>query len=421
MKATLAVLLALAAGLAAQTAPPASNSGAAERCLVMPFANRSGDPNLDWIGESFVIAFRQALGGSPVTVLSRPDRERARALLGAAPGVALSHASMMRLAQDADARWLVMGWYDYDGEQFSSGAEVLDLRREHLVTLPAVSGALARLQSLQARLGWGVRQRLDPDAAAATEPAPGPALPVSAYEDFVRARLAAKPDDQVKLLRMASIQAPADGRVLLALGEAYFAAHMDAPAAATLETIAVSAPQYPEAAFTAGLAEFGLGHYARAVTQWQAVEQQLPLPEVTHNLAVAKAAQAGAPHPGSLDLTFPAEEYEQLRQVVARFQAAKVAGMTPARQADYELALGQRLQRAGALAAAEQAFSQAVALAGTNQKRQLAAAHAGLAAIWYARHDTVRAGQEAAAALAADPENAQAQTIQRELGNHPHP
>ncbi len=403
---------------AAQSPKPASDSGAGARCLVIPFRNRSGDTNLGWMGESFVVAFRRALRGAGLMVLTRADRLRARAILGAPEGVDLSHASLMRLAQDADARWLVLGSFDYDGEQLSATAALVDLQREHLVDLAPVKGPLRSLQALEATLGWSLRQQVDPVAVTLPKPAPDPAMPISAYEDFVRSGLATKPSDQVQLLRVAEQLAPNDDRILLALGQAYFRAVMDAPAASELEKIPASSPDYPQAAFTAGLAEYGLGHYAKAMQQWQEVEKTLPLPAVVHNLAITKAAAQGNPHPGALETEFPAEEFLQLQHVVTRFDANKLAGMSASEQVRYELQTGERLLDQGGWAAAADAFQKVIALAAAGaapQPQALGTAHAGLAAIWYARHDSVRAAKEAAAALAADPKNAQAQQLEQKL------
>ncbi|MGH9468320.1 MAG: hypothetical protein ACRD1Y_13285, partial [Terriglobales bacterium] len=160
-----------AAGLGAQApAAAAPASGANLRCLVLPFHNHSDDPSLDWMGESFVVGFRQALASSGVQVLDHADRQRARGLLGAAPGVVLSHASMLRMARNADVRWLVMGWFRSDGTQLTAEADLVDLEREHLVHVQVPAVPLRQLQQLQATLGAQLRRAMG--GAAASPPAP---------------------------------------------------------------------------------------------------------------------------------------------------------------------------------------------------------------------------------------------------------
>jgi hypothetical protein len=74
------------------------------------------------------------------------------------------------------------------------------------------------------------------------------------------------------------------------------------------------------------------------------------------------------------------------------------------------------------LAAAAAAYQQALEACQPGQEQQRGAAHAGLAAVAYARHDPVLAAKEVAAALAAAPDNAAAKALQAKLGNgHEHP
>lgn len=398
----------------------------AQRCLVLPFPNRSGDPSLDWLGESFVVGLRTAMARSSVTVLSHDERARALALLGVPAGAELSLASQMRLAKAADARWLVVGWYDYDGETLTAGASLVDLEREHLTALAAQSGPLTELESMQARLGWAVQNEVEPGAPAAAPGAAAVSMPLSAYEEFTRARLAATPAERIQRLLTAAHLAPQSGRVLLALGEAYAANHQTAPALEWLEKVPPSAPERLEAAFQAGVAAYTLGQTQKAADLWRSVAQQLPLPAVMNNLAVAeKILAAGPSHPepeGQIETAFPADEYHQLARAVGEYAAQKSETVPPEARAAYEVQAGDKLRAQGALTAAADAYQRALAACQPGQDQQRAAAHVGLASIAYARQDLALAGREVAAALAAAPDSAAAKALQAKLGSgHEHP
>ncbi|HEY7838073.1 MAG TPA: hypothetical protein VIC54_05710 [Terriglobales bacterium] len=422
----------LIGGLASAQTPPAPlapGAGAASAtCLIWPFQNRSGDASLDWIGESFVIALQQGLRGSGVAGLTRDQRERALALAGIPLQAPVSHAGLMRVAGQVDARWLVVGWYDYDGAQLTTGASLIDLKREHLVPLAAQSGPLTGLEAVQARLAWALHQQVDPGAAApAPEAASTPALPLRAYESYVRAELAPSNSARLSDLDVAVHFAPHDARILLALGEAALGDQHNAEALKALLQVPAASPEYPEAQFNAGLAAFRMRQYQQAESIFSALEAHWPLPSVIADLALAKAGVAApngsaAPAPAALKVDFPLESFLQLQRTVASFNAAKLQALAPGERVATELDQGQRLLGQKAWDAAALNFQRVVNQGSEATAVETGAAHAGLAAVWMARHNAVQAAAEAAAALKSDPNNAAAQALQAQLGsNHEAP
>lgn len=400
-----------AAGVAAR----AQSAGSAT-CLVLPFANRSADADLDWLGESFVVSLQQALAGSGIAVISQQQRQHAMELVGAPAGVELSHATLVRMADAADADWLVAGWYEAGDGTLAIHGWVLDMRREHLVELAPQSGALRQVESLQAQLGWAVREQLAPGGT----PAPaGEALPLPAYEEYVRAQMAASPAEQIKALSVAAGLAPKDGRVLLALGQAYAETKDDAAALGWLQQVPPQSPQAQEAEFDAGVAEYRLGQFAQAAAAFQSLAQTLPLPTVVNNLALAQAAASHQPSQRSLETDFREDGFRQLSQVVAQAQAESTRGLAPADRIQRSLEAGQRLQAQGGLEAAVVAFEGVIRQAAASPP-ELAAAHLGLAQIAFTRHDWAKARLEDAVVLRLDDGNAGALALQKQLEEVPH-
>jgi|SRR6185437_14993473 len=391
------LVLLLIAGAGAQAAT----------CLAVPFENRSGQSGLDWIGASFVLSLRQGLANDGIRVLTQAERDQARALVGAPAGVPLSHATLMRMGGAADAAWMITGWYDYDGAQFTAAAALVDLKREHLVEIAAQGGALADLEAIQARLTWAVREQESGGAAVGPAEDSGPAMPLAAYENLVRAQLAPAGNTRLPYLETAYHLAPSDPRVALALGQAASAAGDNQRAATVLLKIAPAAAQFPEAQFDAALAEYRLGNFTQAVSILQELAQRFPLPAVEDDLALAQAGARRQPSTQPLETDFPIAAFRQLEQLSGG-QGALAA--TQLRQ-------GQRLEAAGALEAAAQAFQAVLAASPAPDAASIAAAHAGLGEIWYARHDAARAEQEARAALKADAGNAPALALLKKLGD----
>ncbi|HVB40810.1 MAG TPA: hypothetical protein VNE83_07895 [Terriglobales bacterium] len=426
-----AVLAAGALFMAAQT-PPAAPASAPSTCYIGPFQNRSGEASLDWIGESFAIALRQDLRGSGVTVLTRDQREQALTLAGIPPQAPVSHAGLIRVAGRVDARWLVVGWYDYDGAQLTTGASLIDLKREHLVALAAQSGPLDELEAVQARLAWALRQQVDPGAAPAeapAEPSAGspagsqapPPLPLRAYESYVRAELAASNAARLNDLETAVHFAPNDARILLALGEAELGGQHEAQALKTMLQVPPAAPEYPEAQFHAGLAAFRMRRYQQAESIFSGLEAHWPLPSVVADLALAKAGLAATSShaaPAALKTDFPLESFLQLQRTVASFNAARLQALAPGARVATELDQGQRLLGQKAWDAAAQNFQRVLNQGSVATAAETSAAHAGLAAVWMAQHNSAQAAAEAAAALKSDSNNAAAQALQAQLGSN---
>lgn len=396
-----------------------------ETCALVPFENRSGDPNLNWIGESFVVALTEAMGGTEVTVLNRAEWARALALAGAPAGEDLSHATLIRIAEGADARWLVVGWFNYDGEQLQAEASVIDLQQEHLATLAPVTGTLQDLETMQEQLGWGLRQQLAPGTGKARAAA---ALPLVAYENYVRSLMATNPVTRLMDLKVAAHFAPSDPRIQLQLGEAYMESGDNPSAYRTLTAIKAEADQYVKAQFEAGLAAFKMQDYPQAAASFGVVAQRLPLPAVQADLALAKAqmlAGTGSAPTADLDAKlqtdFPADDYRQLMTAVAQFDSKKAGLMPPGQQITFALEEGRRLQQQGGLEAAETQYRAVLRLAAQisppspETEHQAAAAHVGLAQVWLARHEMEQAAAEIKAALQADPGNLAAQALERQL------
>jgi hypothetical protein len=79
--------------------------------LVLPFDNRTGQANLDWIGEAVSETLNQRLGASGFDIISREDRQYALEHLGLPQNFQPSRATSIRLAQTLDADDIIVGFY----------------------------------------------------------------------------------------------------------------------------------------------------------------------------------------------------------------------------------------------------------------------------------------------------------------------
>lgn len=290
-------LLLLAAAL------PASAQEANGRVvLVLPFDNRSGNPSLNWIGDSFPDTLNKRLDSAGFLTISHDDRAFALDHLGLPPGFKPSRATTIRIAQQLDANYVIVGSYSVQAnpgggaanDKISIQAQVLSVDNLTL-SQPIQDGAeLARLYDTENATAWKVARTLDPHfnvAEATFLFAPG-GVPLPAFEDYIRGTNAPTADERIKRLQTAVSLAPAYSAALLALGKEQYTARNYAAADATLSKVPPADRQALEANFYLGLARFNSANYAGAETAFTFVAQRLPLPEVVNDQAVALARQS---------------------------------------------------------------------------------------------------------------------------------
>ncbi len=284
--------------------------------LVLPFDNRSGDSSLNWIGDSFPDTLNKRLDSAGFLTISHDDRTYAYDHLGLPADFQPSRATTIRIAQQLDANFVVIGSYNVEpdaakGTTSSSGAattssnvanstghitiqaRVLSLDNLSLTSPLEDSAELYRLFDGENAIAWRIARALDPHFNVA-EPtflaAPG-AVALPAFEDYIRGIGATNPAERLKRLQSATSLVPNYAAALLALGKEQFAQKQYAAAAVTLAKVPQTDRQALEANFYLGLARFNTASYAAAADAFSFVSTRLPLPEIVNNQAVALSRQ----------------------------------------------------------------------------------------------------------------------------------
>jgi tetratricopeptide (TPR) repeat protein len=285
--------------------------------LVLPFDNRSGDASLNWIGDSFPDTLNKRLESAGFLTISHDDRTYAYDHLGLPADFQPSRATTIRIAQQLDANFVIIGSYNVEPDpakgskpsaagdaetrtspatstgRISIQARILSLDNLSLTWPLEDSAELYRLFDGENAIAWRVARALDPHFNVA-EPtflaAPG-AVPLPAFEDYIRGIGATNPVERLKRLQSATSLVPNYTAALLALGKEQFAQKQYAAAAITLAKVPQSDRQALEANFYLGLARFNTANYAAAADAFAFVSTRLPLPEIVNNQAVALSRQ----------------------------------------------------------------------------------------------------------------------------------
>ena len=297
----LAPLLALSGALASTAALAQDPPDAAGRVvLVLPFENRSGNPSLNWIGDSFPDTLNKRLSSSGFLTISRDDRAFALDHLGLPPDFKPSRATTIRIAEQLDANYVLVGSYNVQKssaggatDRISVQAQVLSI--DDLKLSPPVNDAadLSRLFDGENAIAWELARVLDPHFAVSEQTflAASGSVPLPAFEDYIRGDNATAEPERLKRLQAAVGITPNYAAALLSLGKAQYADRDFEAAAATLAKVVPTDRLALEANFYLGLARFNSANYAAAQQAFEFVATRLPLPEVVNDEAVALSRQ----------------------------------------------------------------------------------------------------------------------------------
>ena len=279
----------------AQSSEPSDTGGRV--VLVLPFDNRSGQPNLAWIGDSFPDTLNQRLTSAGFLTISPDDRQYALDHLGLPVDFKPSRATTIRIAQTLDADFVIVGSYTVNNGRIAVQSQVLEPNKLRMSQPLEDSAELPRLLDVENAIAWKIARQIDPhfNVAEQTFLAASAGVRLSAFENYIRGTSAnssqTSSQERIKRLQLAIQDTPDYPAALLALGKAQFLQRDYDAAAATLAKIGPNDRRALEAHFYIGLARFNSAKYAEAESAFAFVASRLPLPEVVNNQAVASSRQ----------------------------------------------------------------------------------------------------------------------------------
>ncbi|HEX4037216.1 MAG TPA: tetratricopeptide repeat protein [Acidobacteriaceae bacterium] len=329
--------------------------------LVLPFENRSGVGNLDWVSEAFPDILNRRLNSAGFLTIGRGDRLYAFDHLGLPGNLEPTRATAIRIAQMLDADYVVFGHYAMSGQGkpgqagqptgngIVATAEVLDVTALRLGPALTQSGSMDRLPDMINELAWQVTRQLDPaySVEEQTFAAADRDLPEDAFQDYLQGLVGDSPEQNIADLQNAATADPRFTPGLLALGRAYFSGQDYDQAATALGRVPKDTRDALEAEFYRGLAFFYTGNYKEAEDSFGFVSNRLPLPEVVNNQGVAESRRG--------------------KDAAALFQQAVAADP---RDPDYHFNLAVALAHRGDAAGAEKELEETLKLRPEDQEAQ---------------------------------------------------
>jgi tetratricopeptide (TPR) repeat protein len=273
--------------------------------LVFPFENAGAVPGLDWIGEGLEELSILRLSTAGQQVFSHAGRLNEMDLYGLPAAAKLSRATMLHIAQELDADFVVFGNFTSDGKDLTVHARALRVSPVTLFTEVSETGPLASLMEVHTRLMWrliGTIDRAYPLSLADFSKLQRP-LSLAAFEQYIRGLLANDDESRLRNLKDATRIEPDWPDPIFALGELYFQRNDCASALPWLAKVPAAHPRSAEARFAMGVCRLRLDQPDKAEEVFAELQQDLhhnlisgaDLPELLNNLGIARARQDNFP------------------------------------------------------------------------------------------------------------------------------
>lgn len=274
--------------------------------LVFPFENESRMADLDWMGEGLAELTVERLEDRQLNVLSREDRQATLERMGLPDSARFSHATIIKIAGEADADAVIYGRFRSDGKTATLEARVLRLSPPSLSPPLMETASMQDLLRAHARLTWQIVCNLDPKQCPAKDANrdessfadPPPSLRLEALQNFVQGLTGSQEEDRLRLLREAARLEPAWDRPAFELGQIYFKRRDCDSALVWYSRVPPNRPDGPVASFATGVCHLTRNDNARADAAFTGLldrahkpgeKDSLPeLPEMHNNLGVAR-------------------------------------------------------------------------------------------------------------------------------------
>lgn len=269
--------------------------------VVLPFENAGTPSKFDWLGEGLEELTIERLTAAGEHVYSHAGRAAELDRYGLPTGSTFSHATMLRVAEDLDADYVIYGKYAVKGATLTLQMRILSMNPLTLRPPVQESGAVDSLMDLHTRLLWRSLSSRDGHYALslADFTKRQRSLHLDAFEQYSRGLQATDADAKLRQLHDAARLEPEWPDANFALGEAYFAKKDYNAALAWFFKVPKTYDRYPEAVFFSGICRLQLNQPDHAEEDFHNLQEALKtssaggadLPEVLNDLAIAQARQ----------------------------------------------------------------------------------------------------------------------------------
>lgn len=269
--------------------------------LVFPFDSTGASPRFDWLGEGLEELTVERLAADGQQVYSHEGRAEELERSGLPATAKLSRASMLRIAQNLDADFVILGRFTTDGKTLLVESQILQVNPTQLLPAIRESGPLDGLMDLHQRMLWRLLAANDHAYTGSLEEFARMQrhLRLDAFEHYVRGLLATEDDVKLRELREAARLEPDWPGPDYAIGDAYYQRRDCDSALLWFPKVPKTNERYAEALFATGVCRLVLNQPDKAEEVFASLQGALrgnmvsgaDLPEILNNLALAQARQ----------------------------------------------------------------------------------------------------------------------------------
>jgi len=269
--------------------------------LVFPFENLGGSPRLDWLSEGLEELTIQRISAAGEQVFSHEGRAVEMERSGLPRSSKLSRATMLHLAEDLDADFVVFGKFTANGTSLTIESQILRVNPARLLPVLRETGTRDSLMDLHAKLVWRMLSANNRNYALSLADFTKLLRPLrlDAFEHYTRGLLATEDDARLRELREAARLDPEWPDPDFSLGEVYFSRRDCDSALPWFARVPNTYDRHVEAVFNTSVCQLLLGQPDRAEELLTSLKESsrsngfsgADLPESLNNLAIAKARQ----------------------------------------------------------------------------------------------------------------------------------
>jgi tetratricopeptide (TPR) repeat protein len=257
--------------------------------LIFPLENRAA-PALAWVGEGIALSVGEQMRVTGIEVIGRDERQEYVTRADLPSGLQLSNASMIRVAQIAEADYIVTGWYSGTDDKVDISLQAIDLKTMRRGGAVSARGPLAELPQMENELAYNILSNAGLNKSADREAFRERTrrVPNNAYAQFVESLQARNEEDQVTALKRAVALHADFPQALFRLGRYYYEAGKCDSAIRYLEPARKWQLRYLESQFMLGVCYLKKNALTEAVRSFSAIVPETRSVATLNNLGVAE-------------------------------------------------------------------------------------------------------------------------------------